>query len=394
MKSSLTERARRLFVANEAIAFGYGGIVAAARATEMAPSAIGRGIAEVHAIENGTAPILALTRSRRPGGGRKKTTEKDPTLLPDLKVLVESTTRGDPESPLLWTARSQRNIVAALKQQGHQTSMKMVSRLLKDLGYSLQANRKRLEGAQHPDRNAQFEHINEVIRQKLEANEPVISVDTKKKELVGTYKNGGRELRASGDPEDVKMHDFIDPDLGRASPYGVYDLQQNEAWVSVGISHDTGEFAVQTIRTWWNEMGAPRYPHASSITITADGGGSNGYRLRLWKLELQGLVDDLGFPITVCHLPPGTSKWNKIEHRLFSFITKNWRGKPLVTHQVIVNLIAATTTKKGLAVRSRLDNRIYAKGRRVSDQQLALVNLEPNAFHGEWNYTIRPTVAA
>ena len=394
LTGSLTERARRLFVANEAIAFGYGGIVAAARATEMAPSAIGRGIAEVHAIENGTAPILALTRSRRPGGGRKKTTEKDPTLLPDLKVLVESTTRGDPESPLLWTARSQRNIVAALKQQGHQTSMKMVSRLLKDLGYSLQANRKRLEGAQHPDRNAQFEHINEVIRQKLEANEPVISVDTKKKELVGTYKNGGRELRASGDPEDVKMHDFIDPDLGRASPYGVYDLQQNEAWVSVGISHDTGEFAVQTIRTWWNELGAPRYPHASSITITADGGGSNGYRLRLWKLELQGLVDDLGFPITVCHLPPGTSKWNKIEHRLFSFITKNWRGKPLVTHQVIVNLIAATTTKKGLAVRSRLDNRIYAKGRRVSDQQLALVNLEPNAFHGEWNYTIRPTVAA
>ena len=394
LKSSLTERARRLFVANEAIAFGYGGIVAAAGATEMAPSAIGRGIAEVRAIENGTAPSLALTRSRRPGGGRKKTTEKDPTLLPDLKVLVESTTRGDPESPLLWTARSQRNIVAALKQQGHQTSMKMVSRLLKELGYSLQANRKRLEGAQHPDRNAQFEHINEVIRQKLEANEPVISVDTKKKELVGPYKNGGRELRASGDPEDVKMHDFIDPDLGRASPYGVYDLQQNEAWVSVGLSHDTGEFAVQTIRTWWNEMGAPRYPHASSLTITADGGGSNGYRLRLWKLELQGLVDDLGFPITVCHLPPGTSKWNKIEHRLFSFITKNWRGKPLVTHQVIVNLIAATTTKKGLAVRSRLDDRIYPKGRRVSDKQLALVNLEPHAFHGEWNYTIRPTVAA
>jgi len=394
LKSSLTERARRLFVANEAIAFGYGGIVAAARATELAPSVIGRGIAEVRAIEDGTAPSLALTRSRRPGGGRKKTTEKDPTLLPDLKVLVESTTRGDPESPLLWTARSQRNIVAALKQQGHQTSMKMVSRLLKELGYSLQANRKRLEGAQHPDRNAQFEHINEVIRQKLEANEPVISVDTKKKELVGPYKNGGRELRASGDPEDVKVHDFIDPEQGRASPYGVYDLQQNEAWVSVGLSHDTGEFAVQTIRTWWKEMGAPRYPDASSLTITADGGGSNGYRLRLWKLELQGLVDELGFAITVCHLPPGTSKWNKIEHRLFSFITKNWRGKPLVTHQVIVNLIAATTTKKGLAVRSRLDDRIYPKGRRVSDKQLALVNLEPHAFHGEWNYTIRPTVAA
>jgi len=394
LKSSLTERARRLFVANEAMAFGYGGIVAAARATELAPSVIGRGIAEVRAIEDGTAPCLALTRSRRPGGGRKKTTEKDPTLLPDLKVLVESTTRGDPESPLLWTARSQRNIVAALKKQGHQTSMKMVSRLLKELGYSLQANRKRLEGAQHPDRNAQFEHINEVIRQKLEANEPVISVDTKKKELVGPYKNGGRELRANGDPDDVKVHDFIDPEKGRASPYGVYDLQQNEAWVSVGLSHDTGELAVQTIRTWWKEMGARRYPNASSLTITADGGGSNGYRLRLWKLELQGLVDELGFPITVCHLPPGTSKWNKIEHRLFSFITKNWRGKPLVTHQVIVSLIAATTTKPGLAVRSRLDDRIYTKGRRVSDKQLALVNLRPHAFHGEWNYTIHPTTAA
>ncbi len=393
LESSLTERARRLFVANEAIAFGYGGIVAAARATEMAPSAIGRGIVDVRAIEDGTAPILAPSRSRRPGGGRKKTTEKDPTLLVDLKELVESTTRGDPESPLLWTARSQRNIVAALKKQGHQTSMKMVSRLLKELGYSLQANRKRLEGAQHPDRNAQFEHINEVIRQKLEANEPVISVDTKKKELVGPYKNGGRELRGTGDPEDVKVHDFVDPGKGRAAPYGVYDLQQNEAWVSVGVSHDTGEYAVHTIRCWWGEMGAPRYPDASALTITADGGGSNGYRLRLWKVELQKLVDELGFPITVCHLPPGTSKWNKIEHRLFSFITKNWRGKPLVTHQVIVNLISATTTKTGLVVRSRIDDRTYAKGRRISDKELALVNLEPHAFHGEWNYTIHPTRA-
>jgi transposase len=393
LKRSLTERARRLFVANEALAFGYGGIAAAHRATGMAPSVIGRGIAEVRAIEDGTAPDLAPTRSRRPGGGRKKTTEKDPTLLPALKALVESTTRGDPESPLLWTARSQRNIVAALKKQGHQTSMKMVSRLLKELGYSLQANRKRLEGAQHPDRNAQFEHINETIRRQLEADEPVISVDTKKKELVGPYKNGGRELRAQGDPEGVHVHDFVDKEKGKVAPYGVYDLQKNEAWVSVGISHDTAEFAVETIRTWWNEMGASKYPNATSLLITADGGGSNGYRLRLWKFELQGLANELGIPITVCHLPPGTSKWNKIEHRLFSFITQNWRGKPLLTHQVIVSLIAATTTKKGLAVRSRLDDRIYPKGRRVSDQQLALVNLEPNAFHGEWNYTIRPTVA-
>jgi hypothetical protein len=394
MKSSLTERARRLFAASEAIAFGYGGIVATARATGMAPSVIGKGIAEVRAIEEGSALSLPSTRSRRPGGGRKRATDKDPTLLTALKALVESTTRGDPESPLLWTARSQRNIVAALVKQGHQTSMKMVSRLLKELGYSLQANRKRLEGAQHPDRNAQFEHINETIRRQLEANEPAISVDTKKKELVGPYKNGGRELRAQGDPEDVKVHDFVDEEKGKVAPYGVYDLQQNEAWVSVGISHDTAEFAAQTIRTWWNEMGASRYPDATSLLITADGGGCNGYRLRLWKLELQGLVDDLGFPITVCHLPPGTSKWNKIEHRLFSFITQNWRGKPLITHQVIVNLIAATTTKTGLSVQSRVDDRCYPKGRRVTEKQLALVNFEPHPFHGEWNYTIRPTLAA
>lgn len=393
LESSFTERARRLFVASEAIAFGRGGIAAASRATGMARSVIGSGIREVRALEAG-ALSLPPTRSRRPGGGRKNATEKDPTLLPDLKALIEATTRGDPESPLLWTARSQRNIVAALRQQGHETSMKMVSKLLKKLGYSLQANRKRLEGAQHPDRDAQFENINETIRRQLEANEPVISVDTKKKELVGPYKNGGSELRAQGDPEAVRVHDFVDPEQGRASPYGVYDLQKNEAWVSVGISHDTGEFAVQTIRSWWTEMGALKYPDASSLTITADGGGSNGYRLRLWKVELQKLVDEIGIPITVCHLPPGTSKWNKIEHRLFSFITKNWRGKPLVTHQVIVNLIAATTTTPGLTVHSRIDARVYANGRRISDKELALVNLEPHAFHGEWNYTIHPTFAA
>jgi DDE family transposase len=394
LAQSLTERARRLFVANEAIAFGYGGIVAAARATGMAPSVIGRGMAEIRAIEAGTAPTLALTRSRRPGGGRKKTIDTDPTLLPDLQALVESTTRGDPESPLLWTARSQRHLVTALTAQGHRTSMKMVSTLLKQLGYSLQANRKRLEGAQHPDRNAQFEHLNEVLRRQLAAQEPAISVDTKKKELVGPYRNSGRELRAQGDPDDVQVHDFVDPTRGRAAPYGVYDLQQNDAWVSVGVSHDTAEFAVQAIRTWWREMGAPVYPAARSLVITADGGGSNGYRLRLWKVELQALAEELGFPITVCHLPPGTSKWNKIEHRLFSFITQNWRGKPLLTHQVIVNLIAATTTTRGLSVRSRLDPHLYPKGRRVSDAQLARVNLEPHVFHGEWNYTIHPTAPA
>lgn len=393
LKNDLTERARRLFAASEAIAWGHGGIAAVARATGKARSSIGMGIKEVRAIEDCSALPMDPTRSRRPGGGRKKATEKDPTLLLDLKELVESTTRGDPESPLLWTARSQRNIVEALKKQGHQTSMKMVSRLLKELGYSLQANRKRLEGAQHPDRNAQFEHINETIRRQLEVNGPVISVDTKKKELVGPYKNGGQELRGQGDPDDVNVHDFVNEEEGKASPYGVYDLRKNEAWVSVGISHDTAEFAVETIRTWWKEMGLALYAAASSLLITADGGGSNGYRLRLWKVELQKLVDEIGIPISVSHLPPGTSKWNKIEHRLFSFITQNWRGKPLVTHQVIVNLIAATTTKTGLRVKSRIDNRLYAKGRRVSDKDLALVNLEPNAFHGEWNYTIHPSVA-
>jgi hypothetical protein len=390
VRESLNERARRLFVASEAVAQGYGGISRVSRATGVARRTIGAGITELRQIEEGWTPPWGQARVRKPGAGRKKTTAKDPTLLSDLQGLVDATTRGDPESPLLWTARSQRNLVTALTQQGHHTSMKMVARLLKELGYSLQANRKRLEGAQHPDRNAQFEHLNETIRQQLAAHEPVISVDTKKKELVGPYKNGGRELRAQGDPEDVQVYDFVG-EAGKVAPYGVYDLHTNDAWVSVGISHDTAEFAVATVRTWWTEMGATTYPHATSLVITADGGGSNGYRVRLWKLELQRLVDELGFPVTVCHLPPGTSKWNKIEHRLFSFITQNWRGKPLITHQVIVNLIAATTTTSGLSVRSRLDARIYPKGRRVSDAQLACVHLEPHAFHGEWNYTIHPT---
>ena len=392
VRESLNERARRLFVASEAVAQGYGGISLVSRATGVARRTIGAGIAELRQIEDGWTPPWGSARVRKPGAGRKKTTAKDPTLLLDLQTLVEATTRGDPESPLLWTARSQRNLVAALVQQGHRTSMKMVARLLKELGFSLQANRKRLEGAQHPDRNAQFEHIHETIRHQLAAHEPVISVDTKKKELVGPYKNGGRELRAHRDPEDVQVHDFIG-EGGKVAPYGVYDRHLNDAWVSVGISHDTAEFAVETVRAWWAEMGAATYPRATSLVITADGGGRNGYRVRLWKLELQRLVDEIGFPVTVCHLPPGTSKWNKIEHRLFSFITQNWRGKPLITHQVIVNLIAATTTTAGLSVRSRLDPRHYAKGRRVSDAQLAGVHLEPHVFHGEWNYTIHPTGA-
>ena len=390
VKDTLTERARRLFVAGEALSAGHGGLSAAAVATGMSKSVIGRGMVEVKAIEAGEPPSLAPTRSRRPGAGRKKATVNDPTLLADLKTLVESTTRGEPDSPLLWTARSQRNLVEALAKQSHVISLSTLAGLLRELGYSLQGNRKRLEGAQHPDRNAQFEHINEVVRRQGEANEPAISVDTKKKELVGPYKNGGCELRPQRDPESVLGHDFPDPEVERASPYGVYDIAKNEAWVSVGIGHDTAEFSVNAIRTWWNEMGAQRYPDAKSLLVTADGGGSNGYRLRLWKLELQTLADEIGMTIKVCHLPPGTSKWNKVEHRLFSFISQNWRGKPLLTHQVIVELIASTRTRTGLTVRCALDTRHYASGRRVSDHELAFVHLKPDNFHGEWNYSIVP----
>ena len=319
--------------------------------------------------------------------------DRDATLLPDLRKLVEGATRGDPESTLLWTSRSQRNLVAELTQLGHKTSMKMVSRLLKkDLGYSLQSNRKRVEGAQHPDRNAQFKHIDKKVRQEIAKGNPVLSVDTKKKELVGNFKNGGRELAPKGQPVDVNVHDFPDKELGKVAPYGVFDVAKNEAWVSVGISHDTAEFSVNAIRTWWNVMGHAAYAAiATAIMITADCGGSNGYRLRLWKVELQKLVDEIGLPISVSHLPPGTSKWNRVEHRLFSFITQNWRGKPLITHKVIVGLIGATTTNTGLKVQCQLDDGIYAKGRRITDRQLAEVNLHPNRFHGEWNYTIRPS---
>jgi len=390
VKESLTERARRLFVAAEAKAAGYGGTAAASRATGLAPSAIGRGLKELAAIEERGGPALPKTRSRRPGGGRKKLEDKHPELLGELEKLVEATTRGDPESPLLWTARSLRNLVEAMAEKGFKLSPSTLSRLLKKLGYSLQSNKKRLEGAQHPDRNAQFEHISEKVRRQHQKGDPAISVDTKKKELVGSYKNAGKELRPVADPESVNVHDFVG-EQGKAAPYGVYDLAENEAWVSVGISHDTGEFAVASIRAWWKEMGSGVYPDAGSLLITADGGGSNGYRLRLWKVELQKLADELGFPISVCHLPPGTSKWNKIEHRLFSFITKNWRGKPLVTHQVIVELISATTTKAGLTVRSRIDETEYKKGIRISDRQMEGINLHPDRFHGEWNYTIHPS---
>lgn len=390
LQGTLTERSRRLFAGSEALAFGWGGITAVSRATGLSFETVRRGLDECKAIERGQGSDLELNRSRTRGGGRKKLTEKHPDLMPILKELVEATTRGDPESPLLWTSRSQRKLVEALAAKGYRLSKHSLAKLLKQLGYSLQGNKKKQEGAQHPDRNAQFEHINEKVRQQLEAGEPAISVDTKKKELVGSFKNAGRELRPQGTPECVNAYDFPSEAEGKAIPYGVYDLAENEAWVSVGISHDTAEFAVATIRTWYVELGQPLYPDTTSLLVIADCGGSNGYRVRLWKIELQALADELQLPISVCHLPPGTSKWNKIEHRLFSFITQNWRGKPLVTHQVIVDLISATTTNKGLQVHSRLDERLYQTNRRVSDQQLENVILVPDSWHGEWNYTILP----
>lgn len=391
LRSSLNERSRRLFAASEALAYGHGGVTMVAAATGIAPRTIGAGIKELQELESGQAPSCAPDRIRRPGGGRKKATERDPTLVGDLRKLVEDATRGDPESPLLWTARSQRNLVLELGKLGHRVSTNIVARSLKEIGYSLQANRKRMEGAQHPDRNAQFENINEKVRAQHASGGPALSVDAKKKELVGNYKNAGRELRPAGQPENVAVHDFVDAELGKAAPYGVFDLAENEAWVSVGVNHDTAEFAVNTLRRWWDEMGRERYAKAGSLLVIADGGGSNGYRLRLWKVELQQFADEIGKPISVSHLPPGTSKWNKIEHRLFSFISQNWRGKPLITHQVIVNLIASTTTCTGLQVRCDVDPNIYAIGRRVTDNELAQVNVVPDTFHGEWNYTIFPT---
>ena len=384
----LDERMRRLVAAAEAQAIGYGGASLVARVTGVSRRALRVGAQELKTLppSKGTA----RRRIRRQGGGRKTAVSKDPTLLRDLEKLVEPVTRGDPESPLRWTCKSVRKLAEELRKGGHEVSHRVVAEQLTALGYSLQANRKTLEGASHPDRNAQFEHINTTVHAQLTAQQPVISVDTKKKELVGNFKNGGRERRPKGEPEPVRVHDFVLPERGRATPYGVYDLAQNAGWVSVGVDHDTASFAVATIRQWWHSMGRAAYPKARRLLITADGGGSNGSRVRLWKLELQHLADELGFPIAVCHLPPGTSKWNKIEHRLFSFISQNWRGKPLVSHEVIVNLIAATTTKKGLTIRCALDQNQYPAGRKVSDQELKAINITRDDFHGEWNYTISP----
>jgi transposase len=352
---------------------------------------IGEGIKELNEALPRSSGQTGVVRIRRPGGGRKRTSETDPTLREDLERLVEPATRGDPESPLRWTCKSVRKLAEELGRLGHQVSHRLVAELLHDLEYSLQANRKVLEGNQHPDRNAQFEYLNAEVQQHVAAGEPAISVDAKKKELVGPFKNGGRELRPQGQPEPVRVHDFVDKDLGRATPYGVYDMARNQGWVTVGIDHDTAEFAVASIRQWWQTLGHATYPGATSLLITADGGGSNGSRLRLWKLELQRFADETGLEMRVCHLPPGTSKWNKIEHRLFSYITQNWRGKPLVSYQTIVSLIAATKTRSGLTVQCALDRGTYPTGRKVSDAELARIRLERDAFHGDWNYRIRPS---
>lgn len=381
----LNERARRLFAASEARAAGRGGVTAVSAATGVARSTIGRGLTELQ-----SEGASSSSHIRRPGGGSKAKIETEPGLLDALNTLVQSAIRGDPEAALLWVSKSQRHLAGALAERGFTASQTLVGRLLRRLGFSLQANRKTREGTNHPDRNAQFEYINAQIDAFQAAGQPAISVDTKKKELVGDFKNGGRELRPKGDPEAVRVHDFVIPELGKVSPYGVYDIAANAGWVNLGITSDTATFAVESIRRWWQELGQPRYPKAAKLLITADCGGSNGSRVRLWKSELQVLADQTGLSITVAHLPPGTSKWNRIEHRLFAFITQNWRGKPLVSHQVIVQLIANTTTSTGLTVKCRLDENAYDKGIKVTDAEMANLNIIQADFHGEWNYTFRP----
>ena len=383
----LDERGRRRFAAAEALAAGRGGVATVSSITGIARSTIARGLAE---LRGDAAPEAGPDRVRRKGGGRRSLLANNPALLDDLKSLVEPATRGDPMAPLLWTAKSLRNLAGELCGLGHRIGHNVVADLLRGLGYSLQANRKTLEGSDNPDRDAQFAYINDQVKSALAANEPAISVDTKKKELVGNFKNGGREYRPKGQPEPVRVHDFVIPELGRAAPSGVYDIADNAGWVSVGIDHDTASFAVNAIRRWWQAMGCTRYPNATRLLITADCGGSNGARVRLWKRELQALANELGMAITVCHLPPGTSKWNKIEHRLFSFITQNWRGKPLVSYQAIVQLIAATTTKTGLKVQAEIDPNSYPAGVKVTDAEMDEINIHRHPFHGDWNYTISP----
>ena len=381
----LDERGRRLFAANEALALGYGGVTAAGAATGLARSTIRRAIVELHGGSNLLGP-----RVRRPGGGRKRAVALQPGLLATLEALIEDAIRGDPETPLRWVSRSQRQIARALHSCGFQVSQKLVGLLLRELGYSCQANRKPREGTNHPDRDAQFTHINTTVQTAIAAGEPAISVETKKKELVGDFKNPGRELRPKGRPEPGRVHDFALSEQGKVAPYGVYDLAANQGWVRVGVDADTAAFAVESIRRWWDRLGQARYPEAKRLVITADCGGSNGARVRLWKRELQRFANETGLAVTVAHLPPGTSKWNRIEHRLFADISQNWRGKPLVSHQVIVQLIGATTTQTGLTVRCEIDANRYPKGIKVTAAEMAALAIERGPFHGEWNYTISP----
>ena len=381
----LDERAKRLWASAEALVLGRGGSSVVQAATGISKPVLTAGMREL----KGEVP-LAEGRVRREGGGRKRTEQSDPTLLSDLEKLLEPTAMGDPESPLRWTIKSLRTLAEELGRMGHRVSHDTVGDLLTKLKYGLQGNRKTLEGGKHPDRNEQFLFINRRAQAALDQGQPVISVDTKKKELVGNYRNGGKDYRPEGEPVEVKVYDFIDEGLGKVSPYGVYDLGRNEAWVNVGVDHDTSAFAVESIRRWWKQMGKPAYPDATSLLITADSGGSNGARVKLWKVELQALANETGLEIQVSHFPPGTSKWNKIEHRLFSAITLNWRGKPLITHQVIVSLIQATSTRKGLKVRAALDQRHYPKGIKVTKAEMAALELHPEVFHGEWNYTLKP----
>jgi hypothetical protein len=392
LSAFLDERMRRLVAAAESATIGYGGVSVVARATGVSRRAITEGMRELSQPKVSREPQPPQLRIRRKGAGRKRAVDKDPGLREDLDRLVDPVTRGDPESPLRWTCKSVRMLAEELQREGHAVSYQTVAELLHEMDYSLQANQKKLEGSQHADRNQQFEYINRKARRYLKQGEPVISVDTKKKELVGDFKNPGREWHPHGQPEQVRVHDFEirQPENGKVAPYGVYDLGRNVGWVSVGVDHDTAEFAVESIRRWWRWMGRRSYSKAKRLLITADSGGSNGARVRLWKWELQQLADETGLEISVCHFPPGTSKWNKIEHRLFSFISQNWRGKPLISHQVIIDLIAATTTTTGLTVKSKIDANIYQAGLKVSDQQMAELQLRREKFHGDWNYKLLP----
>jgi hypothetical protein len=384
----MDERVRRQWAAAEALSYGWGGVTAVGRATGIAQDTIRKGVAELRMREAG---IAIESRLRRVGGGRKQLADKDVHLIEALEQLVDPTTRGDPQSPLRWTCKSTDRLATELTQQGHPISARTVAQLLKADGYSLQGNRKTKEGTSHLDRDAQFEYINATVRRFQQRGQPVISVDTKKKELVGQYKNAGREWQPKGEPEAVEIHDFADKELGKVIPYGVYDLSRNEGWVSVGIDHDTAQFAVQAIGRWWRKMGAKRYPEAKELLITADGGGSNSSRCRLWKMALQDLAKQVGMPIHVRHFPPGTSKWNKIEHRMFCHITQNWRGRPLVSHDVIIKLIANTTTNTGLKIRAELDRGTYPIGIKVSDEEFTTLALKTAKFHGDWNYAILPS---